>query len=78
MTRRPWPINDPAPDSDLPSDITFGVWLESLDPLVVLQDYEVGLRGIEKSHLTYLRRQIARNRNTPPASPPEVNQRERS
>lgn len=78
MTREPWRSPDPAPDEDLPADIAFGVWLESLDPLVVIRDYEVGLKGIEKSHLAYLRRRIAQTRKTRPATPPDDNQRERT
>lgn len=56
---------DPSPHEDLPSDITFGAWLASLDPAKVLLDLEPALTGADKWRLKYLRRKLAANKTSP-------------
>lgn len=66
----PWPLEDPSPVDDLPSDIAFGTWLESLHPSVVLQDLEPALNYLEKSRLAYLRRRLLVSHHPQPQRPP--------
>jgi hypothetical protein len=54
-------MDDPSPDDDLPSDIAFGAWLVSLDPLVVLQDLQPAMTWPEKSRLDYMKRRLLRS-----------------
>lgn len=49
---------DPSPDDDLPSDIAFRFFLESLDPVRVLEEHARGLRHPEKQYYLALRRRI--------------------
>ena len=51
-----WPLEDPAPDTDMVSDVLFGEWLQTLEPLVVFYDLERGVKGREAARLAYLRR----------------------
>jgi hypothetical protein len=41
---------DPSPEDDLPSDIAFRFFLESIDPERVLQEHARGLRHPERGY----------------------------
>lgn len=71
-----WPLEDPAPDEDLVSDVLFGEWLQTLDPLVVMYDLERGVKGREAARLAYLRRR-ALTAQYLRANPPTGDQREK-
>lgn len=59
-----WPLPDPSPEEDLPSDSEFGGWLESLDPVIVEHDREKGFHGSEYYTLTYMRRKVLKSQST--------------
>lgn len=54
---------DPSPDEDMPSDIAFRFFLESIDPDRVLQEHARGLRYPERGYYeSILRRRKRANR----------------
>ena len=49
--------DDPAPDHDLPSDIAFRLWLQSLTPAQVARDREPVRHSVMERWVAEVRRQ---------------------
>lgn len=56
-----WPLEDPSPEEDLPSDVTFGSWLLSLEIEVVLLHIRERVRPPERFTLAYLLSKVLRS-----------------
>lgn len=60
-----WPLPDPSPEDDLPSDVSFGGFLESLTSAKVFSDLEAGFHGRERAILTYEQRKVLKSQTNP-------------